>query len=124
MTTGPAGAKQVTSQDTKRPLHLVWWTTNEEHLQIGEDLPAGTPDYLCIEWRGLEGRNARGRLWISEHLSLGRDVNCEWIFTKPIGKYLSTCGGIVIRAEDAQYVAGLPGILTPLTLGSLGTEAA
>jgi hypothetical protein len=89
---------------------LIWWVqptvatllvnTTTFHKFQG-------PAYIDAQLNSLAGRPARGRLWISDDLGPGGDLDLSQAFDKKAGsgidRLASGCGGIVIRAEDAQY---------------------
>jgi hypothetical protein len=74
------------------------------------------PTYIRNEYRSLLGRAGRGRLWVSEELSLPDDFNISWPDTTLAARLADDYGGIVIREEDLRMLAALPGITTDLEL--------
>lgn len=105
----------ITCGDLLGPLHAeptdefrIWWTSQSDCAAI-TDAPGdlkGVPSYVISQLRSRIGRNGRGRLWVHDTLPV-RAMTCP--DRAPVG-----CGGIVIRASDADRIRGLPGFVTDL----------
>ena len=91
---------------------IVWWlSANQMKLNLNLNTDKGIaifdqiktlPEYIQTEFCSLQGRNARGRLWINEIFSKVELFTIpEKYWNTPLADYLAEfCGGIVIRKSD------------------------
>lgn len=97
--------------------YLIWWTSQEEAEKAWEHqetfLAAGFPDYIEREFKSRMGRAGRGRLWVADEIPI---KEIDWDEKKPAARLASQRAGIVIRAEDKDFVFDAPGFLTDLKL--------
>lgn len=100
----------------------VWWLSPADCDAIGEDVDGRLwPPYIKEEYASLVGRVGRGRLWVSHDLN-APPAGINWDVAKLLARHAEECGGIVIKAEDALYVATLPGMITDMSLNAWETS--
>lgn len=102
--------------------YLIWWTSQAECEQIGEQLDEGLPVYIRDQYESRYGRPGRGRLWLDSIV----ERDCEDIERvakafagegSALSRYLGVaCAGIVIRASDGAVLSKIPGTITDFEL--------
>lgn len=80
----------------------VWWLSEAEYTKIPTEVFDTLPTYLAEECRSRDGRNGRGRLWISSKLNAPTGSQCEWDDRNPVCQKIvqESAGGIFFLPED------------------------
>lgn len=96
--------------------YLIWWTNQSdceriEHLGLAGQL-GHWPEYIFEEFGSRNGRNGRGRLWVSLKLRPTPPEEADWDDEAAVCKMAADAGGIVIVDSDANEVRHLPGFVT------------
>lgn len=91
--------------------YLIWWTNQADCERI---VPLDTwPVYLYDEYQSRQGRNGRGRLWVSSKLKDAPQGTDLWDTTNNwLCRAAQDAAGIVIKAEHLKQVQFLPGFVT------------
>lgn len=96
---------------------VIWWLDQSDCERVERLLSVEAtilPDYIMQLVRSRSGRAGRGRLWTPEGCPIG--ATTEWQAQTVICRLAEQCGGLVIRADDAERVFALPGFLTTLSM--------
>jgi len=99
----------------------VWWLSQLDTELVGEDGPAGVPEYVADEFQSLKGRNGRGRLWVADQFG---EVSCDPNVVKPACKTIEnlSAGGIVMRQSDIALLPKDVGFVTDLSYDPIGDD--
>jgi len=100
-------------------MRYIWWLSQGEMEAIGKELPEGYPEALRAEYRSMWGRSGRGRLWARE--AGGESVASE-CFETLLGRFLASCGGIVVELHEIPLLCSLPGTVTDFGCKRVGVR--
>lgn len=101
--------------------YYIWWLSQGEMQQaLGQELPAGFPSRIEDAYHSMWGRSLRGRLWVGLATDVAIPEIPEGCFNSVLGRWLASCGGIVVEERDLDLLQRCPGTVTDFNLRRVG----